>query len=308
MEAKTPINYIQGALLVFIGAVMFAGKAVLVKYDYIHYHVDTVPLLALRMAFSLPFYLIILLIEKNKTPINESVETKHWLWMLAMGILGYYLASLFDFWGLNYVTAGTERLILFLYPSIVLIISALFLKHKIQKTQYIALLITYLGIVCTFVPNLQLGLGQNLILGCFLIFLSAFTYALYIIGSGELIPKFGTIRFTCYAMITSTIAVLIHHVLAGNGSLLNYPKEVYYLSFTMAAMCTVIPSFLISGGIKKIGSGNASIIGSIGPIATIIMANIFLDEIINSWQMVGTLIVLSGVLMISWKGKIDSKS
>jgi drug/metabolite transporter (DMT)-like permease len=228
--------------------------------------------------------------------------------MLAMGIVGYYLASLFDFWGLNYVTAGTERLILFLYPSLVLIISALFLKRKIQQIQYLALLVTYLGIVCTFIPNLKMGLGNNLIFGSFLIFLSALTYAIYLIGSGELIPKFGTIRFTCYAMITSTIVVLIHHVVAGNGSLLHYPKEVYYLSFTMAVMCTVIPSFLISGGIKKVGSGNASIIGSVGPIATIIMANIFLDETINSWQIAGTLIVLSGVLMISWKGKAVSKS
>lgn len=308
MEAKTPLNYIQGAILVFTGAVLFAGKAVLVKYNYMHYHVDTVPLLALRMCFSLPFYLIILLIEKNKTPISESVKTKHWLWMLVMGIVGYYLASLFDFWGLNYVTAGTERLILFLYPSLVLVISALFLKHKIQKIQYIALFITYLGIVCTFVPNLQMGLGSNLLFGCFLIFLSALTYAMYIIGSGELIPKFGTIRFTCYAMITSTVVILIHHVATGNGDLFNYPKEVYYLSFTMAVMCTVIPSFLISEGIKKAGSGNASIIGSIGPIATIIMAYIFLDEAMNLWQIAGTLIVLSGVLMISWKGKKESKA
>ncbi len=303
MEAKTPIKYIQGALLVFAGAVLFAGKAVLVKYNYIHYHVDTVPLLALRMGFALPFYIIILLIEKNKIPINESVKTKHWLWMLVMGIVGYYLASLFDFWGLNYVTAGTERLILFLYPSLVLIISALFLKKKILKIQYIALLITYLGIVCTFIPNLKMGLGSNLLFGSFLIFLSALTYAIYLIGSGELIPKFGTIRFTCYAMITSTIVVLIHHVAAGNQSLFNYPKEVYYLSITMAVMCTVIPSFLISGGIKKVGSGNASIIGSVGPIATIIMANVFLGEILNRWQIAGTLIVLGGVFMISWKGK-----
>jgi drug/metabolite transporter (DMT)-like permease len=255
------------------------------------------------MGFALPFYLIILLIEKNKTPINKSVKKKHWLWMLAMGIIGYYLASLFDFWGLNYVTAGTERLILFLYPSLVLIISALFLKKKILKIQYIALLVTYLGIVCTFIPNLKMGLGSNLLFGSFLIFLSALTYAIYLIGSGELIPKFGIIRFTCYAMITSTIVVLIHHVAAGNGSLFNYPNEVYYLSITMAVMCTVIPSFLISGGIKKVGSGNASIIGSVGPIATIIMANIFLGEILNHWQIAGTLIVLGGVLMISWKGK-----
>lgn len=303
METKKPINYIQGALLVFIGAVFFAGKAVLVKYNYIHYHVDTIPLLTLRMGFSLPFYLIILFWERSKTPISESVKTKHWLWMLFMGVVGYYLASLFDFWGLNYVSAATERLILFLYPSLVLIISAIFLKHKIQKIQYLALFITYTGIAFTFIPNLKTGFGSNLAFGSFLIFLSALTYGTYLVGSGELIPKFGTIRFTCYAMIVSTTVVLLHHFLTSNGSLLEYPKEVYYLSFAMALFCTVIPSFLISAGIKMVGSGNASIIGSIGPIATIIMANVFLDEVITSWQVMGTFVVLAGVIMISWKGK-----
>jgi drug/metabolite transporter (DMT)-like permease len=297
------VNYLKGAILVFIGAVLFAGKAVLVKYNYIHYHVDTVPLLVLRMGFALPFYIVILLIEKNKTStVAVSLTTRQWLWMLALGIVGYYLASLFDFWGLNYVSAGIERLILFLYPSIVLIISAVFLKKKIVRIQYIALFITYLGVVCTFVPDIKIGIQHNLIIGSALIFLSAFTYALYLIGSGELIPKIGTIRFTSYAMIISTIVVILHHLFTVHGSLFNYQKEVYYLSFTMAVFCTVIPSFFISGGIKLIGSGNASIIGSVGPIATIIMASIFLDELFTGWQLTGTIIVLAGVLMISWKG------
>jgi drug/metabolite transporter (DMT)-like permease len=302
MKKSYSINYLKGAALVFIGAVLFAGKAVLVKYNYIHYHVDTVPLLALRMIFALPFYLIILFIQNRNTPTEIPISNKQWLWILILGILGYYLASLFDFWGLNYVTAGIERLILFLYPSIVLIISAVFLKKKIQNIQYIALFITYLGVVCTFIPDLKMGLQHNLIVGCALIFLSAFTYALYLIGSGELIPKIGTIRFTSYAMIISTCAVILHHLLTAKGSLLGYQKEVYYLSFAMAIFSTVIPSFLISAGIKLIGSSNASIIGSVGPVATIIMASIFLGEKFTVWQLTGTIIVLAGVLMISWKG------
>ena len=303
MKQSSSVNYLKGAFLVFFGAVLFAGKAVLVKYNYIHYHLGTVPLLALRMAFALPFYLIILFIQNKKNSFQVPIEKRQWLWMFALGIVGYYLASLFDFWGLNYVTAGVERLILFLYPSIVLIISALFLKKKIQKIQYLALFITYSGVVITFIPDIKMGVQPHLIIGCSLIFLSAFTYALYLIGSGELIPKIGTIRFTGYAMIISTVAVILHHLFSGNANLLGYQKEVYYLSFAMAVFSTVIPSFLISAGIKLIGSGNASIIGSVGPIATIIMASIFLDEQFTSWQLAGTIIVLAGVLMISWKGK-----
>jgi drug/metabolite transporter (DMT)-like permease len=303
MLSASTSHPLKGALLIFTGAVLFAGKAVLVKYNYIHYHVGTVSLLALRMLFALPFYVIILYIERKKSAIKEPLSNKQWMWMFFLGIVGYYLASLFDFWGLNYVTASIERLILFLYPSIVVIISALFLKKPIYKIQYLALLITYTGVVCTFIPDLQLGVQKNLIWGSILVFLSAFTYALYLIGSGEMIPKIGTIRFTSYAMIISTAVVLLHHFIAGNTNLFHFQKEVYYLSFTMAVFSTVIPSFLISEGIKHVGSGNASIIGSIGPIATIIMASVFLDEKITPWQLTGTLIVLVGVLMISWKGK-----
>jgi drug/metabolite transporter (DMT)-like permease len=301
--SEPPSHPFKGALLILLGAILFAGKAVLVKYNYIHYHVDTVPLLALRMLFSLPFYIVILYFQHKKNLTTTSLTTKEWLWMLFLGIIGYYLASLFDFWGLNYVTAGIERLILFLYPSIVLIISALFLKKKIQTIQYIALFITYTGVAITFVPDIQMGMQKNLLWGTSLIFLSAFTYALYLIGSGEMIPKIGTVRFTSYAMIISTLVVVIHFLLTNNSNLFHYQKEVYFLSITMALFCTVIPSFLISEGIKHVGSGNASIIGSIGPIATIVMAAVFLEERITPWQLAGTLIVLTGVLMISWKGK-----
>ena len=230
-------------------------------------------------------------------------RSKEWLWMLAIGLVGYYLASFFDFWGLKFITASVERLILFIYPTLVVIISAIFLKKPIYKIQYIALIITYLGVMVSFIPDLQMGMQKDLIIGSILIFLSSLTYALYLIGSGEMIPKIGALRFTCYAMLISTVMVTLHYSVTIGGGLFAYQSGVYWLSITMAVFTTVIPSFLISEGIRRIGSGNASIIGSIGPIATIIMANIFLGEIINSWQIIGTFVVLGGVLMISWKGK-----
>ncbi len=300
---KSQIHYLIGVLLVVVGSICFAGKAVLVRYNYIHYHVDTVSLLALRMLFSAPFYLIILFFQNRKQSEVPKLTGKQWLWMLFIGLVGYYLASFFDFWGLSYITASVERLILFIYPTIVVILSAIFLKKTIHKIQYLALVITYMGVAFAFVPDLRMGLQKDLIIGSSLIFLSAVTYAIYLIGSGEMIPKVGALRFTCYAMLISTFMIIIHYSISVRGNLFRYQSAVYLLSIIMAVFTTVIPSFMISEGIKRIGSGNASIIASIGPIATIIMANIFLGEIISSWQTVGTLIVLGGVLMISWKGK-----
>ncbi len=300
---NTKKQFFIGAALVVIGSVLFAGKAVLVRYNYIHFKVDTVPLLALRMLFSAPFYAVILYFQNRKQSDVPKLTGKEWLWMLAIGLVGYYLAAFFDFWGLKYITASVERLILFIYPTLVVIISAIFLKKPIYKIQYIALIITYLGVAVSFIPDFQMGLQKDLIIGSTLVFLSSLTYALYLIGSGEMIPKIGSLRFTCYAMLISTVMVILHYFVSVGGNLFTYQSEVYWLSIVMAVFTTVIPSFLISDGIKRIGSGNASIIGSIGPIATIIMANIFLGELINSWQIIGTFVVLGGVLMISWKGK-----
>lgn len=295
-------SYIKGVILVFIGSVAFAGKAVLVRYNYIHYHVDTVSLLALRMLFSAPFYAVILWYKQRQNPTNNpQLSFKQWVAMAAIGLVGYYLAAFFDFWGLNYVTASVERLILFIYPTLVVILSAIFFKKVITNIQYWALVITYVGVLGSFVPDLQLGMQKDLLIGSFLVFLSALTYALYLIGSGEMIPKIGSLRFTCYAMLISTVMVMIHFLLSKLPSLGSYQWQVYVLSVVMALFTTVIPSFMISDGIKRIGSSNASIIGSIGPVATILMAYFFLNEAISIWQIGGTLVVLAGVLMISMK-------
>jgi drug/metabolite transporter (DMT)-like permease len=302
MAKSVSVNYSVGVLFVFLGAIMFGGKAVIVKWLYIHYPIDTVSLLALRMLFSLPFYLVILFWDKLKFPSDIRLTKKEWAIMLAIGLLGYYLASFFDFWGLQYISAGLERLLLFIYPTLVVIISAIFFNKKIQRIQYIALIITYLGILLAFVPELQIGIQKNLILGAFLIFMSALTYALYLIGNGEMVKKIGTTLFTCYAMIISTVMVIIHYwATSSTMGLTDFEPIVYRNCFIMAVFCTVIPSFLISEGIKRIGSGNTAIIGSIGPMATIFLASYFLNENFNNWQIAGTAFIMAGVLMISVK-------
>jgi drug/metabolite transporter (DMT)-like permease len=162
--------------------------------------------------------------------------------------------------------------------------------------------LTYLGVLTAFSGELDLS-SNNLFLGVGLIFMSAFTYAMYLVGSGWLIPKFGVVRFTSYAMIVSTFCVLVHYFKSHGMDFLGYPKEVYYLGGIMAILSTIIPSFMVSKSIEIIGSSNFSIIASIGPISTIFLAYIFLGERLTINQLIGTIIVIMGVLLVSKKKK-----
>ncbi len=292
-------NHIKGAILVFIGAVMFAGKAVIIKWIYMHYDsMSTLPLLALRMIFSLPFYLLVLWFNSNqKTPLSD--RDKYYI--VGLGVLGYYLASYFDFKGLEYITATLERLILFIYPTLVVLISALFLGKKITTIQIVAIIITYLGIGITFIPELDIEQQNNVVLGSSFIFMSALTYAVYLIGSGELLTKIGSQRLTSMVLIVSCITVLIHYYLADGRSLFGFDSIIYILCVVMAIFCTVIPTFMVAEGIKLIGAGNASIISTVGPLATIIMATQILGEPFNLWHAAGTVLILFGVFWVSKK-------
>jgi drug/metabolite transporter (DMT)-like permease len=288
-----------GSILVFWGAVLFGGKAVIVKWLYLHEPIDTLSMLSLRMLFSLPFYIAAVLISgQNKT--NIAINARQWLWIIALGFIGYYLASLFDFWGLKYISASIERLVLFIYPTLVLLLTAVFFGKKITKIQYICLAITYLGIVLAFVPDIRSGGSPQLWLGVFLIFLSALTYAMYVAGSGQLIQQVGVNRFTTYTMIVSTIFILCHSQFIG-APLIGLPSQVYIWCAVMAVFCTVIPSYLISAGVKHVGAGNSAIIGSVGPMATIFLAQVFLQESMHFWQIVGSICILLGVVIISIK-------
>lgn len=289
-----------GASLVFIGAVLFSGKAVLVKLAYA-YQIDAISLLALRMLFSLPFFVGIAYYSGNKVE-QVKLSLKDWGAVVGMGLLGYYLASLFDFLGLQYISASLERLILFVYPTLVVVLSALFFGVRIGRREYVALLLTYLGIFVVFYNDVAIG-QNNVIKGAVLIFASALTYAIYLMGSGRLIPKLGSVRFTAYAMVVSSLAVLVHFVCTQSLSGLAFPPQVYWISIGMAVFSTVLPAFLLSEGIRLIGSGRASIVGSVGPVSTIVLAYFFLQEAITLHQVAGTVLVLGGVLAVSAKDK-----
>jgi len=287
----------SGVFIAIVGIVLFSAKAVLVKLAY-QYQVTAIHLLLFRMLFALPFYILIAFYVKPQNP--KKIKNIDFLWIALFGFIGYYLASYFDFLGLQYIKAGLERIILFVYPTLVILISKIVFKTKISIKQFSAILITYLGVLIAFWGELNFE-SSNVALGGFLVFLSALTYAIYLVGSGWLIPKFGVVPFTAYAMIISSICVIIHYLVIDRSSVFEYSYQVYVLGFLMAFLSTLIPSFLVSLAIKKLGASNFSIIGSIGPISTIILAYIFLGEKLSFLQFIGAFVVILGIGIISSK-------
>lgn len=294
---KTNSSYIVGAILVLISAIGFSAKAVIVKLAYV-YKVDATTLLFLRMLFATPFFLAVGIHKMRSEKVKLS--TTEWIMVVLLGFLGYYLSSILDFLGLLYVSAGMERLILFIYPTLVIVLSAIFLGQTVRRREILSLLITYIGILIVFITD-KVEKTENIYLGAFLIFLCAFTYAAYLIGSGKMIPRIGASRFTAYAMLVACLSISLHFVFTHKAEDLYLPLQVYSLSFAMAIISTVLPTFLLAQGIKRIGSSTASIIGTIGPVSTIILAWIFLGETINLYQIFGTVLVILGVFIVSYK-------
>ncbi|MEI9943208.1 MAG: DMT family transporter [Chitinophagaceae bacterium] len=292
-----------GIIITVIGSLFFSTKAVIVKFTFSKTEIDAVSLLAIRMLFSLPFYIAAAWFVSSKKD-NIKLTRKQWFAIIGLGLFGYYLSSLFDFMGLKYISAGLERLILFLYPTFSVLINAAVFKEKISKLQRIALLLTYSGILIAYIGELTIDThNPGFFLGSFLIFLCAITFAIYIVGSGKMVQTVGVTKFTAYAMLASTVGVFTHFLLAGNYEILHRSSEFIWYGLLLAVVATVIPSFLISAGMKKIGSNNVAIISSIGPVSTILQAHFILNEPIFMAQVIGTLLVISGVVLIGWKYK-----
>jgi len=292
--------FLGGVLIALVGAVCFSTKAIFVKLAYRDTVVDAISLLALRMIFSLPFFVATAYASSSKQS-NVRFTPHQWISIAIIGCLGYYISSLLDFLGLQYVTAGIERLILFVYPTLVMLMSSLIFKQKIKPIQWVALVITYAGLLIAFFSEVDLNSAhsKNFILGAVLIFVCAFTYAAYIVGSGRIIPLVGAAKFNSYAMSFASLGVLLHFFISSDVSLLAFPPMVYVYSILMAILSTVVPSYLVVEGIKRIGSDNAAIVGSIGPVSTLVLAYFFLNETISLYQIGGTLMILFGVLLVS---------
>ena len=287
-----------GAALVALAAIAFSGKAIIVKLAYRH-GVDPVTLLALRMLFSAPFFLLAAWWAGRRSaaaPISAADRRA----VVLLGLLGYYLASYFDFVGLQYVTAALERLLLFLYPTFVMAMAAVLFKRPITRLDVGAALLSYLGIGLVFGNDVATQPG-NVALGSFFVLLSALCYAAYLLGSGRLVGRVGSVRFACSAGLVSCVGVVAHYV-ATTGDLrviASQPAPVYGLAMLMALVSTVLPIVMTAEGIRRIGATHASIIGSVGPIATIFLGAVFLGEPVTAVQLGGAGLVMAGVLAIT---------
>jgi drug/metabolite transporter (DMT)-like permease len=296
---RTPSSFLSGFIIAFFGSILFSVKAILVKLAYRDTGVDAVTLLALRMIFSLPFFLVSAWVVSGRAE-NLKFTPKQWIYIAIVGCLGYYISSLLDFLGLQYVTAGIERLILFIYPTLVLLISSFYFKQKVKPIQLLAIAISYIGLVIAFLGEIDFQKGQtrDFYLGALLIFCCAITYATYIVGSGRLIPKVGAVKFNSYAMAFASAAVLLHFVINSQTSLISLSPLTYLYGFLMAIFATVLPSYMVAEGIKRIGSGNAAIVSSVGPVSTLVLAYFLLGESFSIEQIIGTIMILIGVYII----------
>lgn len=291
-------NACIGILMVLAAAVTVSSKAIMVKLAYV-YAVDASTLIALRMAFSAPFFISLALWAQT----SASKLTSRDGWMIAvLGVLGGYGPMLLDFAGLVYVTAGLERVILYVYPTVVVILSAMLFKHRIANCMWFALLATYAGVglvVGHDILILKSGSADTM-LGAALVLTSAIAYAGYLVCSGWLIPRVGSSLFTAYTMLAATVASVLHYANTAHAiSIFHLPTQVYWLALLMAVVATVLPAILLNAGIHRIGSSKASLVSSIGPVSTIFLAYIFLGENITLLQLAGTGLVLIGVMVIS---------
>lgn len=287
---------IQGLALAVVGAVLFSMKAIVAKLLY-RYHIDAVTLLAFRMLFSLPVFAIVALWQMRIGPPLSTAD--RWR-LVALGLLGYYLSSFLDFLGLQYISVGLERLILFLTPTFVLLITSLFFKRRISRTEWLALGLSYCGIVFVFLHDLHGGEGSTA-LGATFVLGSAISYAAYLLGSGELVRRIGALRLVSYAMCVSSFACIAQFFVLRPAGLLVQPAPVYWLSLANGMFCTVLPVFMTMTAVQRIGAPTASQAGMVGPISTLFLGALILGEPITAVQLGGTALVLAGIYMLSLK-------
>jgi drug/metabolite transporter (DMT)-like permease len=286
-----------GVLMVAVAAVAFSGKAIIIKLAYRH-GVDAVTLLALRMLFSAPLFMVLAWWATRGEAV-QALSGADKRAVAALGFVGYYLASYFDFLGLQHITAALERLVLFLYPTFVLLLSAMLFGRRITARDVVAVLLSYVGIALVFAHDLTTQQG-DVVLGSLWVLLSAVLYAIYLLGSGRLVGRVGSLRFASYAGLVSCVAVVAHFLVTHDArAIALQPAGVYWLALLMAVASTVLPIVLTSEGIRRIGASHASLLGSLGPVATIFLGFIFLGEEITAVQLAGAALVLAGVLSIS---------
>ena len=289
-----------GSVCAVIGGLGFSFKAGLVKLGYQwDPTLDAVTLLTLRMIYSAPFFVVMAWwAGRGASPILPH----DWRMLLVLGFVGYYLSSLLDFIGLQYITAALERLTLYLYPTIVILLSAWWFGKPVTRRAVLALLLSYAGIFLAFAHDLSIGGDHAAIaFGGGIVFISAILYASYLVMAGPVIERLGSSRFIAWAMLASAGFVFAQFALTRPWRALAVPPSIHALSLGMAIFSTVLPTWLIAEAIRRIGASQSSLVGSLGPIFTIGLGAVILDEPTHALQLVGAALVLTGVMLVAAK-------
>lgn len=287
-------QYLFAVFMTLAAMVMFSAKSLFIKFAY-QYRVDTITLLVIRMGFAVPVYLMVAIISERFN--QQRLTMMQWISISLLGMTGYYVSSFLDMEGLYYISASMERMVLYLYPTFVLVISALVFRQKITRTEVIGMLMAYIGIGLMFLPDIEQGNSQALY-GALLVMLAALSFAVFMLGSHHHMKLIGSVRFTAYAMSAASLAVFLHFLLISNSTLLNQQHEVYQWGFVLALVSTIIPSFCLAYGTRMLGAKQVSMMGIMGPVLTLIFGSLFLNETLDSMQAAGMVIVLFAVSFI----------
>ena len=292
-------RFTSGLLLAAAGAIAFSGKAIIVKLAY-RYGVDSITLWMFRMLFAMPFFLALAWwAGRGQAPLTK----RDWWGVLGLGFSGYYLSSFLDFLGLQYISASFERLILYLNPTLVLILGWVLYKRNITYRQGVAMAVSYSGVLLVFGHEVSL-VGDNVFLGATLVFLSAVTYAIYLSYSGQLVQRLGSLRLAGLATTVACFFCILQFVVLMPLSALQVPPEVIGLSMLNATACTVLPVLMVMMAIERIGAGLTSQVGMIGPMTTLMLGVFFLNEPFTIWILAGTALVLGGVFWVTKTPKV----
>jgi drug/metabolite transporter (DMT)-like permease len=292
---KAQKQYLDGIAMASLGAILFSGKAVIIKYAY-RYEVSPEALLALRMLIALPmFWLVYWFVSRNKKAIP--LLKIDYFKLIGLGFIGYFFSSYLDFLGLKYISVGLERIILYLTPTIVILISYFFLHKKFARLQWYAMVVGYLGVMLVFLQDVD-SKGDSAWLGTLLVFASSCLYAAYLIAAGEMVNRIGSMRLVTYATSVSAIFSAFQMLFHQPGTLFTQMPQVYWLSIINAGVCTVIPMFLVMIAVQRIGSSVTAQAGILGPLATVFMGWYFLDENMSLMQIFGMVMVIAAMWLL----------
>lgn len=288
-----------GYVLAAAGAALFSTKAIFIKLAF-EEQVDAALMLAYRMLFSLPFFAAIgALAYARKRSRGEPAPGKRAIGLAMLtGFVGYYLASQFDFAGLQYISAQLERLVLFTYPLFVMFIGAALYGDRVTRSGLAAATVTYTGLALVFAIDLPAG-GRSTVIGTALVLGAAVTFAVHQILANRFVGLLGSALFTAISLSTAGVLCILHQAIVSGGDFSASPRFLW-LSAGCAVIATVLPAFLINAGLARASPQAVSMISTVSPIVTIALAVAILGEPFTAADAFGSSLVLAGVGLFTW--------